>query len=236
MNDPHDTSVRKDVMDAIRTGAVRMRPRWHFVLLSLLSVLGVLILLLTLLYVSSLIVFFLRDSGAWFAPAFGGRGWSDLLTGVSWRLVPLILLFIVVLELVVRRYRFVYKQPLLLSVLGILILVTVGGILIGQTPFHRQILISARHGELPPPMRFVYDDGALRPPPGELYRGTIISMGTSSFVISNANRPGTTTVLLSPRTRLPYGGDFGIGGMVVVIGDPMSTGTVRAFGVQEIGE
>ena len=238
MNNAQNDPVRKDIMDAIRAGEVRMRPRWHFVLLSALAIVGALILSLTLLYLTSLAVFFLHESGAWFAPDFGGRGWIDLLLSVSWKLVLLVAVFVLLLEVLVRRYAFVYKKPLLISVLGILLFVTLGGIVIGQTPLHRELAASLRRGELPPPMRVLYgDDGALRPPPpGELYRGVIVSMDADSFVIANANRPGTTTIYISPRTRLPRGGDFAIGNAVVIIGDMIGTGTIRAFGVREIEE
>src|SRR5665213_3408185 len=126
-DDTHHTkdpaSVRQGVMDAIKKGNVQMRPRWHFVLVSTLAALGVFIVLLSLHYIVSLSVFLLRDNGAWFAPSFGGRGWFSLLHSVPWLLILFIIVFIGVLEVLVRRYRFVYRKPLLLSVAIILALI-----------------------------------------------------------------------------------------------------------------
>jgi hypothetical protein len=227
------SSVRSGVMDAIQKGRIQMRPRWHFVLLSILALVGVLILFLTLLYVSSLALFFLRDSGVWVAPSFGMRGWWTVVRGVPWFLVFLVAIFILVLELLVRRYAFVYQKPLLASVVGILILIVVGGFAIAQTPMHRQLALSARHGDLPPPLQFWYGDMFRAPQPDELYRGVIISIGDHQFVIVDPGT-GTTTVILTPRTRLPYGEDFSVGASVVVIGDVVATDTIQAFGVAEV--
>jgi hypothetical protein len=235
MNEEKDTSVRSGVMDAIEKGRIRMRPRWHFVLLSALALVGVLIVFLTLLYVSSLAVFFLRDSGVWFAPSFGMRGWWTLVRGLPWLLILLLILFVLFLQLLVRRYAFVYQKPLLASVLGILFVIFAGGFAIAQTPMHRFLALSARHGDLPPPLGFWYGDTFRAPPPPELYRGVIIAMNQHQLILVDP-AAGTTTVILTPRTRLPYGSDFSVGTSVVVVGDPIATGTIQAFGIREMDE
>ena len=81
-------------MKAIEAEKVTMRPRWHYVLLSGMAAVGVIVLFLMLLYVVSLGVFFLRESGVWFAPAFGARGWWELLQSL-----PLTLIFLLVVLL-----------------------------------------------------------------------------------------------------------------------------------------
>ena len=235
MND-NETSMKGGVMDAIHKGKVQMRPRWHFVLLSVLALVGTLILFLTLLYVSSLGIFFLRDSGVWFAPSFGVRGWWDLLRGIPWVLVLLVILFILVLELLVRRYAFVYKKPLFATIFGIFLLVLLGGFVLSRTSLHSELDSFAHHGMLPPPMDFLYGQAMRMPPPGELYRGTIISMNSNGFTISDYNRGGTMNIVVTPHTRLPYGGDFSVGESVVVVGDAAASGTIQAFGVRDIDD
>jgi hypothetical protein len=213
-----------------------MRPRWHFVLLSALSVIGAFILLLTLLYVTSLAMFFLRDSGAWYTPSFGGRGWYPLLHSLPWFLILLIVAFMIVLDLLVRRFAFVYKKPLLLSAIGILLLIFFGGFFIAQTPLHRMIMLSARHGDLPSPIDMLYRGPMRVPPPSDTYHGQILVIVPGGFTLVDEEGAGTTTVLVTPETRLPYGEDFKPGERVVVVGDTTATGTVRAFGIREIDE
>jgi hypothetical protein len=231
----NENHIGQDVMKAIREGRVHMRPRWHFVLLSALTVLGAFIVLLTLLYISSLGVFLLRDSGAWYATSFGLRGWFSLLHTLPWLLILFIAMFAVILELLVKRYSFVYKKPLLWSVAGIIVVIFAGGLAIAQTPLHRFVLVSARHGMLPPPVMQIYGR-TLRQPPPDLYHGEVLATTTSGFILVDEDGAGTTTVLITRETRLPLGEAFEVGERVVVVGDSAATGTVRAFGVREIDE
>lgn len=226
-----EPSLRHGVMDAIKRGKVQMRPRWHFVLVSTLAALGVGIALLTLLYIVSLSVFILRDSGAWFAPSFGGRGWFSLLRSVPWLLVFFTVVFIVVIEVLVRRYRFVYRKPLLLSVVGIIVVILAGGVAIANTSFHRRMAFYAQHQELPPPLGLPYGGFFRMPPPPDVYHGVILATTSRGFIIDDQNGAGTTTVIISSKTHLPDGEDFSVGSDVVVIGDAVATGTVQAFGI-----
>jgi len=56
--------------------------------------------------------FFLREGGAWYAPAFGGRGWFVLLHSAPLLLLFLVAVFALILEILVRKYSFAYRAPL----------------------------------------------------------------------------------------------------------------------------
>jgi hypothetical protein len=236
MTDDNINELREKIMSAIHKRGVAMRPRWHFLLLSALATAGVLILVIALLYVASLALFFVRESGGWYAPAFGGRGWGVLLHSAPVLLLVLIALFAVVLEILVRKYSFAYRAPLLISLGGMLGLVFVGGFVLAQTSLHRRLEFEARHGRLPPPMGMWYDKPFRGERPGDMYRGVIIQRSAENFVMLDADGVGTSTVTLTRKTRLPYGEDFGPGDMVIVIGDSDGTNTIRAFGVREIND
>lgn len=226
-------SVEQGVMDAIRRGKVTMRPRWHFVLSSALLVLGVIILALTLLYIMSFGIFELRQTGALFVPVFGMRGIFAFFQAVPWILIGLLLLFVVVLEVLVRRFSFVYRTSLLVSVLAILAIVIIGGVVVEQTRIHTQLFRAARSGNLPPPIGQMYRAGGAHV--SGIFRGTIISTIQGGFLMLDEDGEGTTTVFVGPDTRLPLGADFGPGEAVVVFGDEGS-GTVHAFGIREIDD
>jgi hypothetical protein len=223
-------------MDAIHKGDVHMKPRWHFLLLSALWIIGSLILLLSLIFAVSLVVFFLRQSGAWFLPVFGGRGWFDFFRSLPWLLILLLGVFVLILEVLVRRYSFVYKKSLLTSIVGIVLVVLVGGFALAETPLHRLLATFDHHGQLPPPLLGMYQP-PFRMRPDDVYRGTIIALTSKGFVLADRAQ-GTTSVIVLPHTRLPLGENFEVGETVVVIGDSTSTatGTVEAFGVSEADE
>ncbi len=212
-----------------------MRPRWHFVVLSLLVLFGIAALFLIALYVLSLALFFLRESGVWFAPSFGARGWWDLLYEIPWLLVALAALSVIVLEYVTRRYKFVYQKSLLTGSSLILVALALGAFMIAQTPLHKQLSFSAKHGSLPAPMAFFYGDALHKRSHGEIYRGVIVAVNPHGLVIFDSDEyAGTTTVLFTPHTRLPYGADFSVGELVLVVGDLVATDTLEAFGVRDI--
>lgn len=222
-------SVQDKVMNAIREGKVRMRPRWHFVALSTLLALSILVLGFIIVSTIGFFVFLLRESGAWFAPSFGLRGWIVLFLSIPWGAVALFAVLIALLEYLARCYKLVYRRPLFLSAVVLVLFSFVGGILI--EPLHHRIGRFARDDMLPPVLNGMYQ------PPFHLHdpsveRGVIIAGDARIFVMLTDD--GTTTVRVSPHTRLPRGSDFAVGDTVIVMGDRSATGTIEAFGIREL--
>src|SRR3990167_8644737 len=131
--------IKAKILAAIESGKVTMRPRWHFVLQATLVICGLVIVLLALLFLTSFIIFSLRNTGVWFAPSFGYRGIGVFLTSLPWLLIGLTVIFVVLLEILVKKYSFAYRQPLLYSALALVLIVTIGGVAIAQTPFNRGV-------------------------------------------------------------------------------------------------
>jgi hypothetical protein len=229
-NEQKTPSLEEDIMSAIRDGRVKMRPRWKFVLSSVLGIIGAAILLLTLLYVASFAIFTLRQSGALFVPAFGMRGVFAFFSAIPGVLAILLIVFVIILEILVRRYSFAYRRPLLVSVIAILAIVLIGGYALERTRIHADLFRAARGPGLPSPIGQMY-----REPMGVpgIFHGTISSLIPGGFVILDENGAGTTTVLIGPGTRLPLGAGFSKGEEVVVFGDSAS-GSVRALGIREV--
>ncbi len=226
-------SLEKNVMDAIHSGRVHMRPRWKFVLSGVLAGLGALILVCTLLFIMSFAIFMLRQSGALFVPVFGMRGVFAFFAALPAILVVLLIVFLIVLEILVRRYRVGYRMPLLVSVLLILVIVFFGGYVLERTRIHEQLLHDARMPDgLPPPIAILYRSGSEHIP--DIYHGTIIEMSSSGFVMSDDNGAGTTTIIIDRHTELPLGSAFQPGDEVVVFGTQASD-TVHALGVVQEG-
>ena len=230
-NEEEKKPLQEKVLTAIQTGQVKMRPRWHFVLQAVLLAVGAVLLLLTLVYLASFIIFSLRQTGVLFVPLFGSAGWREFFHSLPWILIFLVAVFLVVLEVLVRRYSFAYRQPLLASALGILVLVLFGGIIVAQTSFHRRLFEYARQGNLPVAGPFYRQFGM--PHVDNVHRGTVLQIMPHGFVLQEMGGE-TSTVVIAPQTHLPLGDGFVLGNEVVVFG-PENGEVIQALGVEEIG-
>lgn len=230
-NEANKKTIQDHILEAAKSGRVRMRPKWHFVLKAALGLVGGVMLVLVLVYLSSFIIFVLRRTGVLFAPGFGSRGWYDFFASLPWVLILLAVVFIVILELLVRHYSFAYRRPLLYSVLGIVLVVFAGGIMLEHTPLHGRLFRYARENRLPPPMGHFYRGFGMQRF-NDVHRGTVVSSTDRGFIMEDV-RGETSTVVISPRTRLPLGADFAVGDTVVVFGEQDGT-AIRAFGIREV--
>lgn len=230
MSDETKKSIREQILGAIDQGSVRMRPRWHFVLKTILAVIGGVILVLTLLYLVSFILFVLRRSGAFFAPSFGWHGWYAFLLSLPWLLIILVMFFLFILEVLVRRYAFAYRRPLLYSVATVVFFVFAGGYIVAVTSFQPRMsaFIEKRKMPIAGPMYREYG----RPRSRNIHSGQIAESNREGFFLRN-RREEMLTIIVTRRTRLPRGADFSAGDMVVVFG-PREGDRVEAYGVQKM--
>lgn len=177
-----------------------MRPRWHFVLISVIFALAAFLVLLLLVYAVSLSMFLLRESGAWFATSFGTRGWITFVSSIPVSHVAFVLLFVVVLEALVRRYSFVYRRPLAVSLFIIAGGIVSVGALVAQTPLHDQMASYARTHQLPAPLDLPYGPSARIARPDSLYEGVVISNENGVLVIEQSD---TVSVVKKKEDRVP---------------------------------
>ena len=110
-------NTKLDILKKIKSGEVEMKPHWHFVLKSLLLLLGVIVISLLVVYILSFILFFLRQSGIGFVPLYGFRGVIIFVMNSPWLLIASVGALVVVLQLLVKKYSFSFRQPLLYSLL-----------------------------------------------------------------------------------------------------------------------
>lgn len=209
-----------------------MRPRWHFMLKAALTLTGSAIVLLAVLYLASFIIFILRQTGIWFAPGFGPRGWYAFLVSLPWILIFAVLTFIVILEILVRRYAFTYRRPMLYSVLGILFFTLAGGFVVAQTSLHGKLFRYTE--EKRPPLITPFYRGNFEPRiHRNIHRGRVMSVHGGGFMIRN--RPGEVLgVDIASTTKLLPGPGFLEGDEVVIFG-PKKAGKINAFGVRKMG-
>lgn len=222
--------LKQTIISAIKKGEVTMRPRWHFVLRSSLLLLGVIVTVLLLLFLSSFVLFLLRASGVFFVPLFGVPGFRAFVFALPWLLLLFTGMFLVVLEILARFYGFTRKIPLLYSAFGIIAFVLVSTFVIGQTAFHERMSVRAMKGGLP----ILGEMYRRSPEPQNVHRGRVLEVTENGFILAR-RRGATTTVIISGSTRLPHGNAFTEGDVVVVFGEKLED-SVTAQGVIRVDE
>ena len=224
--------INESVMQAVQSGMIKMRPKWQFILRAVLALIGSIVLGLFALYFASLIIFTLQRSGAWFIPAFGFHGTFVFLFSLPWLLILLTALFLVVLEILVRRYSFAYRRPLLYSALAIVLVVLIGGFAVAKTPIHHNLSnYEKENGRLCCAGMYRELD---RPRFNDIHVGKILGFTQEGFTIRNRAGEILSTVV-GKRTKLPYGADFSVDDIVVVFG-PRHGDTVDALGIRRIND
>ncbi len=219
--------ISDKIASAIATGKITMRPRWYFILRAALMLIGGLLLVLLLLYVISFVIFTLRQTGIGFVPVFGLRGWIAFLRHAPWFLMLLSLAFVLILELLVRRYAFAYRRPLLYSVGAIFIISLSGGFMLAASPLHPRLLQYAYQHHLPFGERIYRDIDEQRFP--DVYRGMIVATTSSGFILQQ--QFGTSSVVVTGATMMRGAMSILPGDTVIILGDSASD-TIRAFGLR----
>ena len=225
-------SIKEQVLQRIQSGQAKMRPRWHFVLRAALLLVSAVVFALALLYLASFIIFILRLNGVWFAPAFGWRGIGVFLVSLPWLLLAAIIIFAALLEILVRRYSFAYRKPLLYSALAIVGLVALGSFAMARFGLHQGIFNYSRKNNLPLAGPFYRGYGA--PNLENVHAGMIDEIIEEGFRLINL-QDENLKVLISPATRFPYGFDLEEGDKVMILGE-RNDDEIQAFGVRRIAD
>jgi hypothetical protein len=225
--DINDT--KKIVLEQIRKGEVLMRPQWHFVLKSVLAFFGIAITGVLAIYLISFIMFVLRSSGLFFAPMLGPSGFIIFVLASPWLLIVLAVGFMITLEVLVRKYAFGYRKPLLYTGLIIVGVVTVGVYLISQTPMHRHFLEIARDGDITFISSMYREYGEQLS--NHIYTGIISEVTNDGYVMQD-HTGVTRKVVIDSNTFLPEGTMFQVGKKVVILGEIQTDTSLYARGTR----
>jgi hypothetical protein len=179
------------VLEKIRLQQVTMRPRIYFTLKSIaLGVVAVFTLLLSV-SIGSFILFTIRTSYTTALLGFGPSGLVIFLQLFPWPLLILDIASIVLLEWMLRKFRLVYRSPLLYLLFGILVLILSASAIL-DTDHISDLVLRGAHDQHIPFMGDFYDRGRRPPPPGSgACPCTVLSVSTST-IVAQENVPNET--------------------------------------------
>lgn len=229
----HD-DIKNKVLEKIREGRVRMRPKFFFALkIIVLALVAAFILILTS-FVLSFIFFSIAATGKMFLVGFGIRGLFIFFLTLPWLPLVIDILLIIVLERLLKRFKFGYRSPIVYLSVGIIAIAIFIAFIINMTQVHPLLVHRAQQNRLPL-IGGMYKD-ARRPPMERcIYRGYIqgIATETPAIIIHPDDIDSSTTVrILLPSYANPER-RFEVNDYVFVACQYFKS-EIRAFGVKKI--
>lgn len=222
-------SLREQVLAKIQTEKVTMRPRIFF-MLKLSSLVGVALVVLVLsVSILSYILFSIRASSAASLVYFGPSGWWAFIQFFPWWLLLADLGSIILLQWMLRQFRFGYRSPILYLLVGLVVVVGGTSVFLDQHRFNDQALLGARDRHVPLIGGF-YDQGKRPPGPREGgCRCTITAiLGNTLQVLDidpDKSTPYTIVLPAGTATSSLYVGE------VIFVGGHAHGNTIDAYGV-----
>ena len=117
-NTSQNNSLKNKVLGKIQAGEIHMKSKSYFVLRVILTIFVVLLILIISGLIISFILFSLKTSGRLFLLDFGMRGVMGFAFGFPWLLLFVDIVLLVILDYMLKSFRFGYHSPVVYLFLG----------------------------------------------------------------------------------------------------------------------
>ena len=228
----HTEHIKDSVLEKIRNEKVQMHSKVYFVCRVSVLFLATLGLLITSSLLISYIIFSITISDRLFLLGFGNQGIQAFLKLFPWHLVVLEVVLIIILEQIVRKFRWAYRRPLIWILLGIGIVSSICSLIITSSAFHERLFIqSTQLG----PLKNLYQD--IQKPSGkrDIFHGQIVDIKGYTFIITDLDHsPSHTleTIKVHIAKTTKVFNDLRIGDLVFVAGE-LNNGEITAYGIRK---
>lgn len=236
MNEENPNKIENEVLKKIQQGDVRMTSRKYFAVKTVLTILvGIAIFTVSTMLVSFLI-FSLSNRGDLFLLSFGTKGIYKFILIFPWYLLSVAVLLLVILDYLLRRFRFGYHSPLVYLFMGTLVFVTGFSFIINITSFHVMLEKFAERNNLPF-VKSMYGD-VRKPQRGAgVFRGVVSFIG-EDYLLIKPSFSGMNSNNEEIIVRAPEGIDLSsfikIGEEIYIAGD-VATGTeIISYGMHRM--
>lgn len=215
MTNDKQSNIKKMVLDRIINGDIKKVPKFVFSIKALLFFLAIIIVSAFVIFLTSFVIYALQVSDLLFLPKFGLKGIEVLFRNLPWLLILLVLFFILILEILVTRYSFAYRRPLLYSSLGIIFLVVIISFFVRQTLIHEKIYgdIQCKESSIVKSFYDIYT----KPTPDQFHPGTVLEVYSDSFILENRDKT-TITVVIGQNTQIRPELKIYKGGKLLIVG------------------
>ena len=216
----HKSDLGNVVMERIKSGQVKMRPRIHFVAGSLFigaGLAGVIVLAVFFVNVAS---YKLRTLGPFGYLWFGEYGIRPFLATFPWAAFVVAICGLVIGISLLRRYDISYKKSFVGLILGLTAVVLTVGWLMDLTGINERF---ERFGH----MRGLYQEEFAG---NDWIMGEVIAAEKDQLQIETPNG-NQATIQWNDKTLLPFGSDFKVGDKIRAVGKWSSNTTFKAIGI-----
>ncbi len=220
------------ILDLIKSGQIKKRPKWHFVLSKILNIFAVIIIALTAIYLISFLIFTFKFNGLLLLPGLGLKGTGLFLASFPWLIIIVIGLIVIGLEIFISKISFAYKKPLIYSLLAILLVSITFGYLLSTSEIHPRLMNQAINKELPIGGQF-YRNYGLRSSEN-FHLGQVEEINSDSSFQLDLREGETVRVIVNKNTKMPIKKEISTGDQVVVIGE-IEEGEIVADGIRILG-
>lgn len=220
--------IKNKIIEKIKKENISMHSRYYFLARTSMWMLATVFVFATVVYLLSLIFFIFSGHALLGLAFFGPYGWMMLLRSLPWLLILAVIALIALLELLSSHFSFVYKRPLVYSLLAFIVVVIALGTLIARSTLHHRAASLSEGGKLPiaGPL---YRGYALRQHKN-VHIGTIESVKDDVLLIKTKDGKDIT-VHFTEATRRPPAFIFEEGKEVMVMGG-LRGKTIEAFGIR----
>jgi hypothetical protein len=235
-SDPHNESFRERVLADISSRKTRIYPKVYFILRTTLVIVVAILVLIVTIFIFNYVFFSLRVSGREYLLNFGVRGFSSFLEYFPWLLLAIDLVLIVILEWLLRRFRFGYRSPILYLLLGIFAITIAAGYLIDHaTRIDDTLLHQADLNSLVGPFDEIYESvrGSHLVDEG-VCECQIMKINGNILMAQDINSTSGVplTVVLPMGYNLPP--SVRAGSIVFIAGTLNPSNTIQAFGLSSV--
>jgi len=120
-----EINLKEKIMERIKSGEIKMRPRWYFVFGSIASVVGLVSILVVTIFLVNFVFFALRTNGY-----MRGYRYDQIIASFPWWALILAVIGVLLGVLLLRKYDFSYKKNFLKIIFGLVIALLIAGLLI----------------------------------------------------------------------------------------------------------
>ena len=189
---------KEKLLNKIKKGEIKMKPKVFFVLRTLGLVACTLLCLLLLVYLASFIAFWFKAIGFGLLGGFGFWGVQRIFFALPWLLILFCLALLFVFETLAKRFSFVWRKPLVYSLVLIVLFALLFAFIVSKTGFHSRLFFKAQQRELP--LMGSFYRACPCESPRQIHFGKIIEKKETGFLLeTQANEK--LEVVLSEKTR-----------------------------------